>query len=169
MERAGQQARLILAALDLVYREGAGCYFHVLISALDACAAVGHHLPRMQAVDAIQRTVEGLDDDRPDLGLALERYSAAIVSAAYRAPRMERGLSVMTAHQAKGKEFDALVLADASERFWPDNDQTRRLFYVAITRPTAGWTVVAPDRRASPLIHFLTGNTPRDFTAFRSE
>ena len=70
---------------------------------------------------------------------------------------MERGLFVMTAHQAKGKEFDAVVLADASERFWPDNDETRRLFYVVVTRPTSSWTIVAPNRRASPLIYSLTG------------
>jgi superfamily I DNA/RNA helicase len=33
----------------------------------------------------------------------------------------------MPAHQAKGKEFDAIILADAIDRLWPDDDDHRRL------------------------------------------
>jgi ATP-dependent DNA helicase RecQ len=68
---------------------------------------------------------------------------------------MDYGLFVMTAHQAKGKEFDAIILADAMQRFWPDDDDTRRLFYVAVTRASKSWTIVAPDRDASPLLRHL--------------
>lgn len=69
---------------------------------------------------------------------------------------MDRGLFVMTAHQAKGKEFDAIVMGDAMERFWPDDDDHRRLFYVAVTRASRSWTIVAPDEGASSLITHLT-------------
>ena len=61
----------------------------------------------------------------------------------------------MTAHQAKGKEFDHVILADASARFYPDNWDSRKLFYVAMTRATRGWTVIAPDNGASPLLAAL--------------
>lgn len=61
----------------------------------------------------------------------------------------------MTAHQAKGKEFDAIVLADASARYWPDDEETRRLFYVAIIRAKARWTIIAPDRGDSPLLRYI--------------
>ena len=64
----------------------------------------------------------------------------------------------MTAHQAKGKEFDAVILANASQRFYPDNDESRKLFYVAVTRATKAWTVIAPDRAATPLLATLTGH-----------
>lgn len=89
-----------------------------------------------------------------DLDLALERYAGAVLAATYAAPRMERGLFVMTAHQAKGKEFDALILGDAMNRFWPDDDDHRRLFYVAITRAAnrgRSSPRTAPPRRYSPI------------------
>lgn len=44
------------------------------------------------------------------------------------------GLYFMTAHQAKGKEFDAMILLPASKRWFPADDEGRRLLYVAITR-----------------------------------
>lgn len=95
-------------------------------------------------------------ESRPvDLDLALERYAGAVLAATSTAPRMERGLFVMTAHQAKGKEFDAIILGDAMDRFWPDDDDHRRLFYVVITRASRSWAVVAPDHGASPLLRHL--------------
>ncbi len=47
----------------------------------------------------------------------------------------------MTAHQAKGKEFDAVVLVNATAAHFPDSDEGRRLFYVAITRASKAWTI----------------------------
>lgn len=49
---------------------------------------------------------------------------------------------LMTAHRAKGKEFDAVFVLDASDGIWPLREpeteakleQERRLFYVAVTR-----------------------------------
>ncbi len=54
---------------------------------------------------------------------------------------LERPLHLMTAHRAKGKEFDTVVILDTDDRTWPlrPKDQRgmeaeRRLFYVAFTR-----------------------------------
>ena len=55
---------------------------------------------------------------------------------------LERPLHLMTAHRAKGKEFDTVILLDTVRDIWPHrrtNDQRqmeaeRRLFYVAFTR-----------------------------------
>lgn len=60
----------------------------------------------------------------------------------------------MTVHQAKGKEFDAVVIADAFNRFYRDDEESRNVFYVALTRATKSWTVIAPDHdnQASPLL-----------------
>jgi superfamily I DNA/RNA helicase len=127
-----------------------------VVSALDACAAAGHHLPRLEAVRALRETAELFSEDGRDLDSVLERYAERVIAAAHAAPRLGRGLFVMTAHQAKGKEFDAIVLVNASARNFPDSDESRRLFYVAITRATRSWAVIAPDREASSLLRYLT-------------
>src|SRR5262249_23598284 len=51
-------------------------------------------------------------------------------------------LHLMTALRAKGKEFDAVIVLDANDGIWPsklavtefEQEQERRLFYVAMTR-----------------------------------
>ena len=55
----------------------------------------------------------------------------------------ERPLHLMTAHRAKGKEFDTVILLDTVDGIWPDRraeastrelEAARRLFYVVFTR-----------------------------------
>jgi superfamily I DNA/RNA helicase len=157
MDRAGAGTARILRALEPIYLNGPSAYFRSMIAALDACIDSGHHVPRAEALQALRATAEALGDEATDLDSALEQYSAAVLSAALTAPGIDRGLFVMTAHQAKGKEFDAIILADAMERFWPNNNQTKRLFYVAVTRASRSWTVIAPDQSASPLLGHLVG------------
>jgi superfamily I DNA/RNA helicase len=125
---------------------------------MDACAAAGHDLPRAESVRALRDTAAAIAGQEGDLDGVLERYSEKVIIAAHAAPRSVRGLFVMTAHQSKGKEFDAVILADISERFWPDNDETRRLLYVAVTRATSRWDIVAPDRDESPLLRHVMGD-----------
>jgi len=49
--------------------------------------------------------------------------------------RILRGIYVLNIHQAKGKEFDLVVLPDVTESsFKSDNEDKRKLFYVAVTR-----------------------------------
>jgi superfamily I DNA/RNA helicase len=157
MDRASASAARILRALEPIYLTGPSAYFRAIVAALEACNDMGHHLPRAEALQALRITAEELGDEATDLDIALEQYSAAVMAAALTAPRMDHGLFVMTAHQAKGKEFDAIILADAMERYWPNNDQVKRLFYVAVTRASSSWTVIAPDQGASPLLRHLVG------------
>ena len=155
---AGQEASAILQALEPIYTTGATGYFKAMAAAIDTCTALGHHLPRLGYVQALRDTAEALGGIAADLDTLLDEYSARIVAATHVVPRTTRGLFVMTAHQAKGKEFDAVILANASQRFYPDNDESRKLFYVAVTRATKAWTVIAPDRAATPLLATLTGH-----------
>jgi superfamily I DNA/RNA helicase len=157
MRRAGTRTAPILRALEPIYRDGPSAYFGSMAAVLAACNDMSHHLPRVEAVQALRVTAEALVDEPRDLEPALEQYSAAVLAVTLTAPQMDRGLFVMTTHQAKGKEFDAIILADATERFWPDNDDSRRLFYVAVTRASQSWTVIAPDQGGSPLLRHLIG------------
>ena len=159
LARAGANALPILRALESIYSDGPRTYFKALVAALQSCEDAGHHLPRKEAVWALRLTANAMNDGETFEQL-VERYSEAVLTAAHVAPRIEQGLFVMTAHQAKGKEFDAVVLADGMDRYWPDNVETRRLFYVALTRATKSLTIVAPDGRASPLVGLCGPQSP---------
>lgn len=156
--RVGTHARPVLRALEAIYRDGPRAYFRALFAALQTCENSGHHLPRKEAVWALRKTVNAIDEGATFESL-IERYSESVLTAAHVAPRIDRGLFVMTAHQAKGKEFDAVVLSDGMARYWPDDTESRRLFYVAMTRATKSLTIVVPDRGASPLVD-LCGRSP---------
>jgi hypothetical protein len=155
LKRAGAEASVILRALEPIYSRGRSAYFESTAAAVEALADCGHHLPRVHAVRTLRVTAESLENEPPDLDLALHQYADAVVAIAHSSPRVDRGLFVMTAHQAKGKEFDVVVLGDGMERFWPDDEDHRRLFYVAITRATKSWTVIAPGGGGSPLLNHL--------------
>jgi len=152
--RLGAEARELLATLGSLYEHGACHYFSSVAAALDTCVARGHHLPRVEAVRAIRSAADG-SSRAASLEVALARYSEHVATASQTAVRPSRGLYVMTVHQAKGKEFDAVVIFHASERTLPDTEESRRLFYVALTRASRRWRVIAPQDRASPLLRYL--------------
>jgi hypothetical protein len=151
----GLEARGILDALSLIYDEGTSHYFRAVVAGIDSCANHGHHLPRGDAVRTLRQTAEDIHPQEADLEAVLQRYGEVAIEASHRAPRIAKGLFVMTVHQSKGKEFDAVVLVNASARYFPDNEESRRLFYVAVTRATKSWTVIAPLGSESPLLGAL--------------
>ena len=52
-----------------------------------------------------------------------------------KAHKILRGIYVLNVHQSKGKEFDWVILPDVTEDAFPsDNNDKRKLFYVAVTR-----------------------------------
>lgn len=152
---ASASARGVLRALERLYHQGAERFFECLLDAINVCVDAGHHIPRVEAVRALRVTAESLGGQAQSLDAALERYARAVIDGAHAAPRPQRGLFVMTAHQAKGKEFDSVILVNVSRQRWPEDDDTRRLFYVAITRATSSWVVIAPDEDASPFVEAL--------------
>ena len=151
----GAEASIILGGLAGIYENGRSAYFEAVRVALDGLSANGHHLPRREAVATIRSTASAIDPATVDLGDALQDYASRVMSAAHSANRTGNGLYVMTVHQAKGKEFDAAVICDVSARFYPDNEESRQLLYVAVTRASAAWTIVAPADGASPLLAHL--------------
>jgi hypothetical protein len=150
----GRNAAPLLDALACIYRHGASYFFRAVVAALDACADSGHHLPRTEAVRAVRNTAEELGDEQ-DLERALRAYGQEVIRATHTAPRIGRGLYVMTAHQAKGKEFGAVVLVHATRDDFPDTQDGKRLFYVAMTRATNQWTIITPSNTATPLLRHL--------------
>ncbi len=157
LNQAGKEARLILEPLAVIYEGGASRYFEGVVGVITAAKLRGHHVPRVEALRALERTADGLSAVDCDLDEATRRYAADVVAAAHAAPRSHHGLFVMTAHQAKGKEFDCVILADASADLFLDNPEGRRLFYVAVTRATHRWVIIAPDIGESPLLRHLDG------------
>lgn len=155
---AKAEAAALLGCFEPLYDTGASAYFHSMDRLLATCARLGYHLPRADATAAIRRTAAALAH-QVDLAHAVGTYSEQVLAVSHSVPaRTDRGLFVLTAHQAKGKEFDAIVLYALDRRFWPDDgDEHRRLFYVAITRATRSWRLIAPDADSSPLLDLLPG------------
>lgn len=141
--------------LKPLYQQGTGQYVNSVIAALDVCRERGHHLPRIEAVRALRVTAGASTANGLELETVLARYAENVAKAAQIAPRLGRGLFVMTAHQAKGKEFAVVIIVNASARHFRDDEEGRRLFYVAITRASQRWVVIAPDQNSSPLMEHL--------------
>lgn len=153
---AGEVAGCVLRSFECLYTNGAASYFQAIAGALDALVERDYHLPRADAVRALRDTAHVLAGQNADVDAAIAAYADRVVAAAHiTAPRLGNGVFVMTAHQAKGKEFDTVILANPLERHYPDTEEGRKLFYVAVTRATARWVVVAPDANATPLLQAL--------------
>jgi DNA helicase-2/ATP-dependent DNA helicase PcrA len=153
---AGDVAGCVLRSFECLYTNGAASYFEAVVGALDMLAERDYHLPRADAVRALRDTAHALAGQNADVDAAIAAYSQRVIAAAHlTAPRLGNGVFVMTAHQAKGKEFDTVILANPLERHYPGTDEGRRLFYVAITRATARWVIVVPDSNATPLLQTL--------------
>lgn len=160
---AGAAARPILERLQVIYEVGPHTYFSALVDCLEHCRN-DHHVPEGPVLRALRETaaqtptelVTDTSESEP-MAMLLDVYArcAANTAATARAAHDGDGLHVMTVHQAKGKEFDAVVIADATTRAYPDKPEHRRVFYVALTRARARWTIIAPDRDHSPLLAHL--------------
>ena len=154
ISRASDATRPFLEALDGIYTHGTVGFFEALDRMLAICIERGHNLPRREAAQALRRTAAALTPESP-LVEALQVLGSHTLAAAHAAPRMGRGLYVMTVHQGKGKEFDAVILCPASRRYFPDDPERRRIFYVAITRGSQAWRLMVPEDDPSPLLAIL--------------
>lgn len=152
--RASDAAKPFLQALQVIYTQGSIGFFEAVDRMLGASIKAGHNLPRREAAQALRRTAASLAP-AAQIDDALEIFRKRTLAAAHAAPRMGRGLYVMTVHQAKGKEFDAVILCPASRRYFPDEPERRRLFYVAITRASKRWRLLVPQDDPSPLLNCL--------------
>jgi superfamily I DNA/RNA helicase len=149
----GVEAAALLRAFEPLYQHGGAHYVASVVAALDACSARGHHLPRIEAVRALRTTAEGFTVDGTDLDGILAHYAESVVTASQAAPRVGRGLFVMTAHQAKGKEFDVVIIVNASARHFPDTDEGGACSTSRSRAPRrhGSWSrPTRPDRRSCP-------------------
>jgi len=154
-KRCSEEAKAILASLEPMRAEGPAYYFRAMVAALESLRKLGHNLPRLQAVRALRATAESLSGQQVELDEALRAYSQCVVTQAQQSFQIDRGIYLLTAHQSKGKEFDAVIIFNASKRWYPDDDENRRVFYVALTRATKSWTVIHPETDASPLLRHM--------------
>lgn len=99
--------------------------------------AVRHEADKLVAGDAayVVRTAlrarHGLDDVE-----AREKIVGRLAQLRFTAEaRHPRGLFLLTCHEAKGKEFDMVILPYVSDKIFSDDDvEDRQLLYVALTR-----------------------------------
>jgi DNA helicase-2/ATP-dependent DNA helicase PcrA len=155
LTNAKQPAAALLQAFQGLWAHGPAAYFETMNRLLVVCADQGYHFPRLDAIRAIRRTAEALVPDE-GLEVGLSAYNDHVMATMHATPQQtDRGLFVMTAHQAKGKEFDAVVLLPLDARRWPDDSEHRRLLYVALTRATRRWVLIVPSADASPLVSLI--------------
>jgi superfamily I DNA/RNA helicase len=140
-DRAGPLAGSLLDAVAPLYEEETAAFFGAVVEAVDAVRKAGHHVPQpdeLALYEAVSRSGER-DRERQ-----LNIFNARLAAWSHASRQEEKGITVMTAHQAKGREFDAVVLVGANRRHFPSgDDEERRLFYVAITRGVRRWSVIA--------------------------
>jgi len=94
---------------------------------------------------------EAIEEYALDLGeneVPLEHFREWLAEWGHEARNRQEGVLLLTAHRAKGLEFDHVVVLDGG---WSnrgrneDDDARRRLFYVAITRARATLTLMRRD------------------------
>ncbi|OGW17997.1 MAG: hypothetical protein A3G93_07700 [Nitrospinae bacterium RIFCSPLOWO2_12_FULL_45_22] len=70
-----------------------------------------------------------------------------------RIQRLRRGIYVLTIHQAKGKEFDHIILPYVDSRSFKDTLNFRKLFYVGVTRARQSVTIMFPENDKSNILN----------------
>lgn len=146
---SGADARLFLLAAEHGTRSGGAGFFLGVAVGLASLRAAGRHDPARDEA----RLYEAAAAAGPDLEAQLAAFGRRLSIASHLAPRIERGLMTMTAHQSKGREFDGVVLYNATVADYPpEDDERRRLFYVAITRARRSWDIIAPQGQETPLL-----------------
>ena len=88
-------------------------------------------------IDLLSEAIEECELDTGGGENSLEYFIEWLAEWARDARRRQRGLLLLTAHRAKGLEFDHVIVLDGGwERIGPkvDGDAPRRLYYVAMTR-----------------------------------
>lgn len=149
IERAGPLPRALLEAMRPLWQHERGIFFSVVTELVDALHGAGYHIPRVEAFNAIRQAAR----DRSDPVAAYQRALAASSFAS--SAQAPHGLLVMTVHQAKGKEFDGVLVTYVDREAFRDDFDGRRLLYVAMTRARRRLTLLIPQDRPSELAALL--------------
>lgn len=87
----------------------------------------------------------------------VERVRARIQQARHRPANAEtlRGLYLLTCHEGKGKEFDLVILPWVHTDNFEDDDESRQLLYVSLTRARRAVVVRVDPKSAPPVCRRL--------------
>jgi len=80
----------------------------------------------------------------------LECLDAIVARIKAGASRLAR--TVSTVHKAKGLEYDHVLIANFSEGHFGDDEMSRRIAYVALSRARRTITILVPEQQPSPLL-----------------
>jgi len=155
LKGSAPDTRAVLEPLQALYQIGTHRSYAVLAAMIEVLREQGHLSPYDRTVRGVRRTAAQtahLDDI--DAVLAVHAEHAGH-DAATRTSDDGPGLFVSTIHNAKGKEFDAVIVVDASARHFSIDLDRRRLFYVALTRARSRWVFIAATGTTSPLLAML--------------
>jgi Superfamily I DNA and RNA helicases len=83
--------------------------------------------------DLVRNVITEMAGLFPEDGIPPEQLAEEFTEWAYSWKGSDKGVAVLTAHTAKGLEFDNVVVCDAGWRYNPDDTEVR-LLYVALTR-----------------------------------
>lgn len=108
----------------------------------------------IQTVSEIQEMAKEYTN-LPDWFEGVRRYEESLKERERRPQKEARGVHIVTMHGAKGLEYDAVFLPDANEGITPhvravkdaEQEEERRLFYVAMTRAIAHLHIFWPKKR----------------------
>jgi superfamily I DNA/RNA helicase len=59
---------------------------------------------------------------------------------------------VSTVHKAKGLEYDHVMIGNFSAAHFGDDEMSRRIAYVALSRARRSITLLVPEQQPSPLL-----------------
>jgi DNA helicase-2/ATP-dependent DNA helicase PcrA len=80
----------------------------------------------------------------------LECLDAIVARIKAGAGRLTR--SVSTVHKAKGLEYDHVMIGNFSAAHFGDDEMSRRIAYVALSRARRSITLLVPKQQPSPLL-----------------
>jgi len=104
----------------------------------------------------LYETLAGITTAHPDLSPSeiIELIEGKFLQFQFaRIQRLGRGIYVLTIHQAKGKEFDHIILPYVDNRSFRDTLNFKKLFYVGVTRARKSVTIMFPANDKSIILN----------------
>jgi superfamily I DNA/RNA helicase len=150
VRRTGASALVgaLLGAVEGLYTDGNEQFFVAVHTSLRACEVAQLHISNEHE----RRVWARAASQGGNLDVLLRNLAAYVTQASHEAIDVAAGVTAMTVHQSKGREFDAVILFDASDRDYPNTADRRKVFYVAVTRAKRSWDFIAKDGAQSPLL-----------------
>jgi ATP-dependent DNA helicase RecQ len=108
--------------------------------------------------DVLREVAAEYDEETGGAELPLDHFKEWLAEWGREARRRQNGLLLLTAHRAKGLEFDHVAVLDGAwEKIGPeeDRDAPRRLYYVGMTRARHTLTLAALESTTAPIAELI--------------